>query len=261
MHPVRPSYANVTATLALIVALGGTAVGAGYVITRSDQVKDGALTGADVRNGSITGLDVRRASIGLDRLAADARLPGAAGPQGPQGETGAAGAQGATGTQGPKGDPGAKGDAGPAGAPAALDGYADLGTDSLAPGMCQSVKLLDRPVTLTTPSRIYVSGTVESQGGSGGDLTLTVALVTTGNGFVATTVGDPVFGLGSDTSPTLGTFLVDHPNADTYGSTPVTVPAGSYKLQMTASTSGECNAGMGPTLAYPTMSWMLFPQS
>lgn len=101
----RLSYANVTATLALFVALGGT----GYAATQ--------LTGKDIRNGSLTGADIKKKSIQLDRL--KGRLPtgvtgpqgvtGASGPAGPQGEPGASGAKGDPGTPGAKGD---KGDGG-----------------------------------------------------------------------------------------------------------------------------------------------------
>jgi hypothetical protein len=57
------TYANVVATLALFVALGGSAFAAGYVITKSSQIKDGVVTGSDVKNGSLTGSDVKDASL------------------------------------------------------------------------------------------------------------------------------------------------------------------------------------------------------
>lgn len=81
----RLSYANVVASLALFVALGGSSYAA--VKITGKQVKDGSLTGADIRNGSIAVRDLK---------------PGAAdqpGPQGPQG------AQGIQGPQGVAGDP------------------------------------------------------------------------------------------------------------------------------------------------------------
>ena len=77
----RLSYANVMATLAVFVALGGTSYAA---------IK---ITGKNVKNGSLTGVDIKKHSVQLDRLIG--RL--AAGPQGPKGDTG---------PQGPKGDPG-----------------------------------------------------------------------------------------------------------------------------------------------------------
>jgi hypothetical protein len=57
------SYANVVATIAVFVALGGSAFAASYVITKSSQIKDGAVTGADVKNSSLTGADVKNRSL------------------------------------------------------------------------------------------------------------------------------------------------------------------------------------------------------
>jgi hypothetical protein len=89
-------YANVTATLALVVALGGSAYAANTV--RSSDIKNGqvkrvdlannAVTSGKVKNGTLLGKDFKRGAI----------------PAGPKG------APGAPGTPGPKGD---KGDAGP----------------------------------------------------------------------------------------------------------------------------------------------------
>jgi hypothetical protein len=93
--PARPSYANVTATLALFFALTGTAVAGGALL----------VTGADVKDRSLTGADIRRGSLGLATLSpeARARLTGAAGPAGAQGAKGEPGAPGAPGAQGPAG--------------------------------------------------------------------------------------------------------------------------------------------------------------
>ena len=92
------SYANVMATGAVFIALGGTSYAALKV------------TGADVRNGSLTGKDVKNDTLGTGDVrdgslkAADFRpreLP--------------AGPKGATGAPGPKGEKGDKGDKGDAG--------------------------------------------------------------------------------------------------------------------------------------------------
>jgi hypothetical protein len=80
----RLNYANVTATLALFVALGG----ASYAAVK--------ITGRNVVNGSLTGKDIKKRSVPLNRLRGT--LP-----------------KGAAGAQGPKGDQGLKGDAGPPG--------------------------------------------------------------------------------------------------------------------------------------------------
>lgn len=56
---MRPhlTYANTASTLALVVALSGTAYAAATI--GGAQVKDGSLTGRDVRDQSITSRDVR----------------------------------------------------------------------------------------------------------------------------------------------------------------------------------------------------------
>lgn len=102
MHRVLPrlrasvSYANVTATLALVIALGGTSYAAirvtGKNITNNTvssvdirnnslrgkdirnstiegrDVKNGTLTGSDVKNRSLTGIDIKPGTIPLNRL-------------------------------------------------------------------------------------------------------------------------------------------------------------------------------------------------
>jgi hypothetical protein len=95
----RLSYASVTATLALLIAVGGTtAVGAQALLT-GRNVKDGSLSGADIHNDSLTGADIRPGSLGSNVFSAPARehLRGATGATGPKGETGATGPQGRAG--------------------------------------------------------------------------------------------------------------------------------------------------------------------
>jgi hypothetical protein len=59
---LRVTYANVTATIALVVALSaGSATAARHI------------TGTDIRNGTITGRDVRNGSLGAAELTANAR--------------------------------------------------------------------------------------------------------------------------------------------------------------------------------------------
>jgi hypothetical protein len=95
----RPTYANVVATLALVLALGGTTVAGASSLLTGHDVKDASLTGADIQNDSLTGADIRPGSVGSNALslAARANLRGARGDAGPQG---------ATGIAGPQGDPG-----------------------------------------------------------------------------------------------------------------------------------------------------------
>jgi hypothetical protein len=100
---VPQSPAMVVALLALFVALGGTAVAAGTLIT-GKQIKNGSITGADVKNKSLTPRDFRGSIRGPQGLT------GPAGPQGPQGPQGA---QGMAGPKGDKGDQGLQGPPGP----------------------------------------------------------------------------------------------------------------------------------------------------
>jgi hypothetical protein len=100
-NPVRHrlSYAGVTATLALFIAIGGTtAVGAQALLT-GRSVKDESLTGADIQNDTLTGADIRTGSLGSNVFSSRARanLKGATGPAGPAGATGETGPQGPAG--------------------------------------------------------------------------------------------------------------------------------------------------------------------
>ena len=113
----RLSYANVAATLALFVALGGSAAAAGGLITGA-QIEDASLTGseladrtigarklrlnritgAQIHNHSLTGTDIRDRSLELADLSVPAvdRLKGATGDPGAPGAPGPAGPSGAT---------------------------------------------------------------------------------------------------------------------------------------------------------------------
>lgn len=96
----RPTYANVVASLALFVALGGTGYAA--VTITGGNVKDSSLTGRDIRNNTIAGADVKNGSL-LSKDFKAGQLP-----------AGATGAPGAAGAKGDKGDTGAPGAAGTA---------------------------------------------------------------------------------------------------------------------------------------------------
>jgi hypothetical protein len=80
------TYANVTATLALVLALSGSAIaGTTYLLTSTSQISPTVLK----------------------------KLKGAKGPKGQRGKTGAKGAIGPAGPAGPAGAAGAKGDTAP----------------------------------------------------------------------------------------------------------------------------------------------------
>ena len=74
------TYANVTSTMALFIALGGSAFAA-LTINGADVV-DGSLTGRDIRNGSLGHADLK------DQLAVTSRRRGRRGARGPRGRPG-----------------------------------------------------------------------------------------------------------------------------------------------------------------------------
>jgi len=88
------TYANVTATLALFLALGAGTATAAKMIT-GGNVKDNSLTGRDVR--SLTTRDIRNSSL----LAADFRAGQL--PRGERGQPGPAGTLGLAVREGPQG--------------------------------------------------------------------------------------------------------------------------------------------------------------
>jgi hypothetical protein len=124
------SYANMMATVAVFIALGGTSYAA-LRITGS-QVADGTLTGRDVKNSSLTGADVKDGSLLLKDFKKGQLTAGAPGPQGAPGADGAVGAPGLKGDSGLKGDKGDTGDAGSA-----------LGYALIKPGVAPAVGTLD----------------------------------------------------------------------------------------------------------------------
>ena len=91
----RLSYANVTATLALFLALGGTS----YALTLprnsvgSKQIRAKAVGASEIHSGAVRSGAVRNRSLQLRDLSLGARtsLRGATGAQGPAGPAGPAG--------------------------------------------------------------------------------------------------------------------------------------------------------------------------
>lgn len=125
----RLTYANVMATVAIFLSLGGTAYAA--VVITGKNVKNGTLEGLDVRNGSLTGADIRNGSIDSTKLSAKARsqlkgTPGDAGRAGSDGISGAPGAKGSDGRSGADGSSGNDGQAGSDGAPGIVGELDDL---------------------------------------------------------------------------------------------------------------------------------------
>jgi len=79
------SYANVMSTLAVILALTGTAYAAATITGR--DVVNSSITGIDVRNRSLTGADVRNRSLRAVDFARGQLPRGATGPD-PRGSPG-----------------------------------------------------------------------------------------------------------------------------------------------------------------------------
>src|ERR1700761_4271354 len=88
----RLSYANVMATIAVFIALGGT----GYAAMTLPRNSVGA---EQIRTGAVRSSEIKDRSIRTGDLATSARdaLRGKTGPQGSAGATGATGAQGPAG--------------------------------------------------------------------------------------------------------------------------------------------------------------------
>jgi hypothetical protein len=80
------SYANVMATVAVFIALGGSSYAALKVTGK--QVKDSSLTGADIRNSSLTGSDVKDRSLRAVDFKSGQLPRGPKGDPGPKGDTG-----------------------------------------------------------------------------------------------------------------------------------------------------------------------------
>lgn len=114
-------YANVTATMALVVALGGSAYAANSI--RSSDIQNGQIKTADIGTGQVRNADLGANAVTSGKIRNGTLLPqdfqagalaaGPAGPAGPRGLTGATGAAGAAGAAGADGADGAAGATGP----------------------------------------------------------------------------------------------------------------------------------------------------
>jgi hypothetical protein len=94
-------YANVVSTLALFLALAGTATATGFTLLTGAQIKDRSLTGADLADHSIGYLKLNK--LAVSKLKGAVGPAGASGPAGPPGSVGPTGSAGADGAPGPPG--------------------------------------------------------------------------------------------------------------------------------------------------------------
>jgi hypothetical protein len=95
------SYANVMATIAVFIALGGTSYAATKLARNSvgsTQIRSKSVGSSELKNRAVTSSKIRSRSITASKLSSSARttLRGATGPAGPQGAAGPAGPSGAT---------------------------------------------------------------------------------------------------------------------------------------------------------------------
>lgn len=169
------TYANVVASLALFLALGGAAFAATQLPRNS--VGTGQLKAEAVTAGKIA----KRTRH---------QLQGSRGPQGPQGPQGKTGAKGATGARGATGATGAKGAAGTDGTGPAFEVFA---TNKAIPGpiaaqtLAAGAYVLSADVTVTSaaPGVSSVSCTLAGSGemkasvGEGESAALSVSIVRT----------------------------------------------------------------------------------
>lgn len=178
----RPSPALVVSIVALVVAMGGSAVAATTLLIHTRNIADGAVTSAKLHDGAVTNHKLANGSVGLAKLDVQLKhdLSGAGsargvitGPQGPKGDNG---------SQGPKGD---KGDAGPAGPQgiAGRDGFNPaLAVDNVpaaTAGETQSNLPNDADVGAPGDQGFYFNGV---NGASGSATIADGELMLTGNG-------------------------------------------------------------------------------
>ena len=83
------TYANVMATIAVFVALGGSSYAA--ITITGKNVKNSSLTGKDIKNSSLTTSDVKNRSLLARDFKSGQLVAGARGPAGTNGASGSAG--------------------------------------------------------------------------------------------------------------------------------------------------------------------------
>jgi hypothetical protein len=144
----RVTYANVMATVAVFIALGGASYAATHLPKKSvgsAQLKSGAVTPSKL---SAAAKQALRGEIGPIGPQGERGNDGASGARGPTGNTGPSGAQGSTGVQGPTGSTGLQGPTGATGTTGVIGPTGQTG--------------LTGPTGARGPSNAYVAGTTEA---------------------------------------------------------------------------------------------------
>jgi Collagen triple helix repeat (20 copies) len=201
------TYANVIASIALFVALGGVSWAAVTLPANSvgkRQLKRSAVTSVKVANGSLTAKDFASGQLpaGRQGAAGPTGPTGAAGERGPSGPAGPKGDSGSAGQKGEKGDPGDTGPAGPSGCDGLLCPGTDLGAGQHATITIDGILIATVAAYRTscqTPSTCTVR--VGGPDGSSTELDAWFAVAMTGNlalarkSFTLTVIdstGDPI---------------------------------------------------------------------
>jgi hypothetical protein len=153
------SYENVTATLALVLAMTGGAYAAGVLPRNSvgsTQLKAKAVTGGKVENHSLTSRDFEAGAL----------------PRGPKGDAGATGAPGPRGSPGQPGTPGQKGDKGDEGDSGLTGPSSEAVADVNGQYVNSSIKQVIASLTVPAAGDYALGGAVVmTSSGTGGEAT------------------------------------------------------------------------------------------
>ena len=216
------SYANVTATIALFIALSGAAAYAAGKIGSTDIAKD-AIKAKHVKDGEIGTAEVRDGALLSDDFASG---------QLPQGEQGPRGAEGPQGVQGEQGEQGLDGTA---------RAYATRGGCNGGTGVCSIVASKG----VTEIQRVSIGRYCVTAPGISSDSTTAVAGIDaslTSAGPVGNATAATVYAPGSCPNP--GDFVVK-----TFFQSPTTVDAGAGTTSV-AGNATESNQ-VGFTIVIP----------
>ena len=221
----RPSAATVIATIALMVAIGGSTYAATSLPKNSvgnAQLKKAAVTSAKVKDHSLLAVDFKDGQLATI-------VPTVAGPPG---------AQGAQGPAGPVGDMGAPGPPGAQGPPGPSYGVSFQGSPTASVTGCITADIVGGVISPTTTSRVWISGQarLSSTGSTSGRLTAEIQA--SGGAVLGTPDSGAPFPLTAG-APTQYTFT----GIAFLGGTPVDLVPGTYnvrlRLEQTAG-AGSC---------------------